>query len=35
MAKVFVTQIKLGAITIDDVPKQWRSAVEVLLNGDT
>ena len=35
MAKVFVTQIKLGAITIEDVPHKWRSAVEVLLNGDT
>ena len=35
MAKIYATQIKRGAITIDDVPKQWRSAVEVLLNGDT
>ena len=35
MAKVFVTQIKRGTITIEDVPQKWRSAVEVLLNGDT
>lgn len=32
MAKVFVTQIKRGAITLKDVPSAWRKKVEVLLN---
>lgn len=35
MAKIFVTQIKRGTITLKDVPKQWRKSVEVLLNDDT
>lgn len=35
MAKIYATQIKRGTITINDVPKRWRSAVVVLLNGDT
>lgn len=34
MAKIFVTQIRRGMIKLDNVPKQWRKAVEVLLNGD-
>ncbi len=34
MAKVFATQIKRGAIKITDVPRQWRKAVEVLINGN-
>lgn len=34
MAKIFATQIKRGKIKITDVPKQWRKAVEVLLNGN-
>lgn len=28
MAKIFVKQIKRGAITIDDVPEKWRAWVE-------
>lgn len=32
MAKVFVTQIKRGAITLKNVPPAWREEVEVLLN---
>lgn len=32
MAKIFVTQIKRGAITLNDVPPKWRKDVEVLLN---
>ena len=35
MAKIFVTQIKRGAITIEDVPAAWRKEVEVLLNERT
>lgn len=35
MAKVFVTQIKRGAITLEDVPSAWRKEVEVLLNERT
>ena len=27
MVKFYVLQIKLGKITLDDVPKLWRSAV--------
>ena len=35
MTKVFVTQIKRGTITLEDVPAAWRREVEVLLNGRT
>lgn len=35
MAKIFVTQIKRGAITLEDVPEKWRKEVEVLLNEHT
>ncbi len=28
MAKIFVKQIKRGAITIDEVPEKWRAQVE-------
>lgn len=31
MAKIFVKQIKRGAITIDDVPEKWRAQVAKLL----
>lgn len=31
MAKIFVRQIKRGAITIDDVPEKWRAQGEKLL----
>ena len=34
MAKIFATQIKRGAITLNDVPAKWRAAVEVLINGN-
>lgn len=27
MVKFYITQIKLGNITIDDVPEKWREAV--------
>ncbi len=27
MVKFYVTQIRLGRITIDDVPERWREAV--------
>lgn len=35
MAKIFVNQIKLGNITIEEVPPKWWDAVRVLLNDDT
>lgn len=35
MVKVFVTQIKRGAITLGDVPEKWRKEVEGLLNEHT
>ena len=28
MIKFYVTQIKLGKITIDEVPERWRDGVE-------
>lgn len=28
MVKFYVTQIRLGRITIDDVPIKWRESVE-------
>lgn len=34
MAKFYATQIRLGKITIDDVPQRWREAVEKLLEGE-
>lgn len=34
MAKFYETQIRLGKITIDDVPQKWREAVEKLLEGE-
>lgn len=33
MAKFYATQIKLGNITIEEVPTRWRAAVEKLLEG--
>ena len=32
MAKFYATQIKMGKITLDDVPARWRAATEKLLN---
>lgn len=31
MAKFYATQIRMGRITIDDVPQRWRAAVRELL----
>ena len=31
MAKFYYTQIKLGKITIDDVPDKWKDAVQELI----
>lgn len=31
MAKIFVRQIKRGAITIDDVPEKWCAQVEQII----
>ena len=31
MVKFYVTQIKLGKITLADVPEKWREAVEKAL----
>lgn len=33
MAKFYVTQIRLGKITIDNVPERFRNAVAALLEG--
>ena len=32
MAKIYYRKIKDGAITIDDVPERWRSAVQARLD---
>ena len=32
MVKFYVLQIKLGKITLDDVPTRWREAVSDVLN---
>lgn len=34
MAKFYYLQIKMGKITIEQVPVRWRDAVEALLNED-
>lgn len=34
MVKFYATQIKLGKITLADVPAKWRSQVEALLKGE-
>ena len=34
MAKIYYRRIKDGAITIDDVPQRWRTAVQELLDAD-
>lgn len=34
MAKIYATQIKRGAITIEDVPQKWRKEVEALINAE-
>ena len=34
MAKIYYKQIKAGKITIDDVPKRWRDAVQAMLDAD-
>jgi hypothetical protein len=34
MAKFYYTQIKLGKITIDNVPDKWKEAVKKLLEED-
>lgn len=34
MVKFYVTQIKLGKITLADVPVKWRSQVEALMKGE-
>ena len=31
MAKFYVMQIKMGKMTIDDVPKKWKAATKKLL----
>lgn len=34
MAKIYVRQIKRGAITIEDVPEKWKADVEKLLESE-
>ncbi len=35
MVKFLALQIRLGKITLEDVPAKWREAVEKELNGST
>ena len=32
MIKIFVIQIRLGRITLEQVPEKWRARVEKVLN---
>lgn len=34
MAKIYYRKIKAGEMTINDVPKPWREAVQELLDAD-
>ena len=34
MAKIYYIRIKSGKMTIEEVPKRWRAAVQALLNAD-
>ena len=34
MAKIYYRRIKSGNMTIEEVPKRWRAAVQALLNAD-
>lgn len=34
MAKIYYNRIKAGIMTIDDVPKRWRAAVQKMLDED-
>ena len=34
MAKIYYRRIKRGEITIEDVPKRWKEAVQKLLDAD-
>lgn len=33
MAKFYAMQIRMGKITLDDVPEKWREATATLLEG--
>ena len=35
MVAIYVRWIKLGKLTIEDVPKKWRNEVEQKLNQDS
>ena len=34
MAKIYYRRIKSGNMTVEEVPKRWRAAVQALLNAD-
>ena len=34
MVKVFVYRVKIGAMTVEDVPERWREAVGKELSGN-
>ena len=34
MAKIYYKRIKAGIMTIDEVPKRWRAAVQAMLDED-
>lgn len=34
MAKIYYRRIKVGIMTIDEVPERWRAAVHEMLDND-
>ena len=34
MAKIYYRRIKVGIMTIEDVPERWRAAVQEMLDND-
>lgn len=34
MAKFYVLQIRMGSLTLEQVPERWRAQVEALLAGE-
>ena len=34
MAKIYYKKIKVGEMTIEEVPERWRAAVQAMLDND-
>lgn len=35
MAKIYYRQIKIGCLTIEEVPERWRDTVQAMLDADS